>query len=155
MEKTIREYVESHNVCTIALSDGNSPNAHTVYYVSQGLNLYFESDPGSQKIHILKSNPKISVTINEDYRDWRKIKGIQLFGKAYLSDEKHAPSLQKLFLKKFPNLNEMGGIPEHHIFVEVVPEKIYFLDFEKNFGNKSVYYPNEKVSRVRWNDIGK
>jgi nitroimidazol reductase NimA-like FMN-containing flavoprotein (pyridoxamine 5'-phosphate oxidase superfamily) len=150
LESVIRDYIEKHNVARIAVADGGDPSAHSVYYVSHGFHIYFESNPQSQKIHILKANPKISLTIDEDYADWRLIKGVQLFGRAVLTDEKHVPKLQAAFLKKFPHINDIGGIPKTHVFVEVIPEKIVFLDFTKKFGQKSVYYPQDTSSRMDW-----
>lgn len=150
LEKQIQDYIEAHNVCTIALADGGKPSAHSIYYISHGIHIYFESEPQSSKIHTLRTNPLISLTINEDYPDWRKVKGIQMFGRARLTDEKHAPKLQEAFERKFAHINELGGIPEHHVFVEVIPEKIYFLDFTKRFGNKSVYHIKEKSSVINW-----
>jgi len=150
LRKNIEEYISSHNVCTIAISDGSNPSAHTVYYISHGLHIYFESNPQSQKLHILKSNPKISLTIDEDYENWHEIKGVQLFGRANITDEKHAPKLQKMFVEKFPHLNDYGGIPSHHLFVEVIPEKVYFMDFTKKFGHKDMAYVDEKKSILDW-----
>jgi len=154
VDKEIREYIESHNVCTIAVADGNNPSAHTVYYVSDGLRVYFESSPSSDKIRILKSNPKICLTVDEDYHDWHKIKGVQLFGRAKIVEGRNALSLEGLFRKKFPQLSELGGIPENHVFVEVTPDKIYFLDFEKQLGHKTAYFPKNAgaglLSRINW-----
>jgi len=150
LEKQIVDYIAGHNVATIAFSDGDSPSAHTVYYVSHGTHLYFESNPNSQKIHVLKKNQKVSATIDEDYSDWRSVKGIQLFGRAVLADEKNIPKCQSAFETKFSHINELGGIPQHHVFVEVIPEKIYFLDFDKEFGHKSVYYPKDTSSVIDW-----
>ncbi len=150
LKREIQDYIEGHNLCTIAIADGSTPSAHTLYYVSHGLHIYFESDPDSQKIHILKANPKISLTIDEDYSDWRKIKGIQLFGKANITDKKNAPVIHKAFAEKFPHIDEYGGIPEQHVFIEVIPEKINFLDFTKGFGRKQVYYTDEKKPILNW-----
>lgn len=151
LKQRIEEYIESHNVCTIAVADGGTPSAHAVYYISRELHIYFESDPASYKIHVLRSNPQISLTINEDYSDWREIRGVQFFGRASILDERDAPKLQEAFLEKFPHINDLGGIPPYHIFVEVVPDKIYFMDFTENFGQKSVYYHEKKSSsKINW-----
>jgi nitroimidazol reductase NimA-like FMN-containing flavoprotein (pyridoxamine 5'-phosphate oxidase superfamily) len=151
LKQMIQEYVESHNVCTIAITDGNRPTANTMYYVSRGLHIYLESDPQSQKVHILKANPQISLTIDEDYRDWREIKGIQMFGRVNFLNERHLPKLLEAFTRKFPHIKDLGGIPKHHVFMEVIPEVIYFMDFTKNFGHKSVYYPKENsYNQISW-----
>ena len=150
LRSQIEEYLKSHNVCTLAVADGNRPSAHTMYYVCHGLHVYLESDPQSQKVHILKANPRISLTVDEDYADWREIRGVQMFGKANFTDESQAPKLQEAFARKFPHINDIGGIPIHHIFIEVIPEVIYFMDFTKKFGYKSVYYPEGKSSVLAW-----
>ncbi|MFH1055776.1 MAG: pyridoxamine 5'-phosphate oxidase family protein [Candidatus Altiarchaeota archaeon] len=149
-EGEIRRYLESHKVCRLAISDGNMPSAHTVYYVSKGLHIYFSSEPGSQKISILQSNPRLSLTVDEEYDDWRNIKGVQIFGSAEVKDESVSVKLRQAFLKKFPHIKELGGIPMHHIFVEVIPEKAYYLDFTKKFGHKTVHYIDEKAQKVTW-----
>jgi nitroimidazol reductase NimA-like FMN-containing flavoprotein (pyridoxamine 5'-phosphate oxidase superfamily) len=146
----IEEYIKSHNVCTIAVADGAQPSTHTMYYVCHGLHIYLESDPQSQKVHVLKANPRIALTIDEDYEDWREIKGIQLMGKVNFADERHAPKLQAKFMEKFPHINDLGGIPQHHVFIEVIPEKIYYMDFTKKFGHKSVYYIEDMSSKINW-----
>jgi len=150
LREEIEEYIRGHDVCTIAIADGKKPSAHTMYYVNEGLHIYMESNPQSQKIHILRANPNISLTIDEDYQDWRNIKGIQLSGKAKITDEEHAPRLQRMFTDKFPHLNEMGGIPDHHVFIQVKPEKIYYMDFTKRFGKKHVYHVDETSLRINW-----
>ena len=90
------------------------------------------------------------MTIDEDYTDWGKIKGIQLFGKAKIVKDEEAPKLQRAFCEKFPHINDLGGIPEHHVFVEVIPETIYFLDFEKKFGKRDILYLEDKKSVLSW-----
>ena len=151
LRKDIVDYMAGHNLCTLAIADGKFPSAHTVYYVSDGINLYFESDHDSKKIHILKSNPRVSLTIDEDYADWSKLKGIQLFGRAVILDESHRDRLNEAFIAKFPGLKDMGGIPIHHLFIKVVPERIYWMDFTRGMGHKSVYYADEEEkSRLSW-----
>jgi len=148
----IRSYIESHNICHLAVTDGERPSSHTVYYVSSGFRLYFESDPDSQKIHIIQANPNVSLTVDEDYADWREIMGVQMFGRARIVDETKAKPVREKFMRKFPAIDEYGGLPPHHVFVEVIPEKIYFLDFTRGFGHRSLYYPDEKAgkTRIKW-----
>jgi uncharacterized protein YhbP (UPF0306 family) len=157
IRKQILDYMGSHSVCTIAVADGNRPSAHTVYYANRGLRLYFESDPQSQKIHVLMANPQISLTIDEDYPDVREIKGIQLFGRASIVKESQASKLRDFFSSKFPSIRELGGVPSHHLFVEVLPEKIYFIDFSKGLGHRVLYHvedasekPTDGKSNLMW-----
>jgi nitroimidazol reductase NimA-like FMN-containing flavoprotein (pyridoxamine 5'-phosphate oxidase superfamily) len=149
----ILSYISSHNVCRIAISDGKSPSAYSMYYLNVGLKVYFESDPVSQKVQILRANPKISMAIDEDYADWRNIKGAQINGRANILDETASARIRRAYLEKFPIIEEIGGLPAHHVFIEVVPEKVYFMDFSKKFGNRAVFYPDEDKadnSRLSW-----
>jgi nitroimidazol reductase NimA-like FMN-containing flavoprotein (pyridoxamine 5'-phosphate oxidase superfamily) len=151
----IRSYIKGHNVCTLAVADGNSPSAHTVYYISdENFRIYFESNPDSDKVRVLKNNPKVSIAIDEDYRNWKEIRGVQLFGRARIVDSREDSQLKEVYRKKFPQINELGGIPKHHVFVEITPEKIYYLDFTKEFGHKSVFFPETSkqgfLSKINW-----
>jgi uncharacterized protein YhbP (UPF0306 family) len=150
LKKEILDYVEGHGLARIAVTDGQTPSAHTVYYVSRGLHIYFSSDPHSQKIHILSANPNISLTIDEDYEDWEGIRGVQVFGRARQASRDLMAGLRADFLRKFPSIGRFGGIPDHHIFMDVTPEKIYFLDFTKKFGHKTIYYHEEDKGRISW-----
>ena len=155
LKEDIRDYIKSHSVCTLAVSEGNNPSANTVYYISDaGFRIYFESNPDSDKIRILKNNPRVSLTIDENYGDWRKVKGIQMFGRARMVDSREDTQLKEKFLKKFPQTKKLGGIPKHHVFVEITPEKIYYLDFSKDIGHRSVYFPETSkqgfLSRINW-----
>ena len=71
---------------TLATSAGDLPWAATVFYASDGLRLYFFSAPESRHCQNLAANGRVAVTVQEDYQDWRKIKGIQLEGRAELVD---------------------------------------------------------------------
>ena len=71
---------------TLATCAGDAPWAATVFFASDDLQLYFFSSPDSRHCQNLALNPKVAVTIQEDYHDWRKIKGIQLEGQVALVD---------------------------------------------------------------------
>jgi hypothetical protein len=94
------------------------------------------------------------LTIDEDYKEWKDIKGIQLFGRARIIDSRDAGKLNSKFLEKFPHLNDIGGIPNSHVFVEVTPEKIHYLDFSNELGHKSSYFPKDVkasfLSKINW-----
>ena len=65
---------------------GDAPWAATVFFASDGLSLYFFSSPESRHCQNLAANARVAVTVQEDYKDWRKIKGIQLEGRVKLVD---------------------------------------------------------------------
>lgn len=133
LKETIIKYMEGHNICTLATSKEDVPHASTVEYANDGLTLYFFTSPTSQKIAQIKTNPKIALTIDEDYLDWMKIKGIQLEGEAeVLEDSREIEKARKIFIKKYPFVAQFGELKVN--WVKIVPTKIWFLDNEKGLG---------------------
>jgi uncharacterized protein YhbP (UPF0306 family) len=148
-ERQILEYIKSHRKCTIAIADGSRPIAYTMFYVNSGMHIFFESDPTSQKVAIMRANPKISLTIDDDTPDWSTIKGLQLFGTTSLVAAAKSDVLRKAYLAKFPSVKALGGIPETHAFIMVRPELIYFLDFSKGFGHRTVYHLDQDYGKSK------
>lgn len=148
--KKIIDYMSRHRLATLALSRDNQPSAHTVYYVNNGLTLYFESDPITDKVKTIELNPRVSLTIDEDYEDWSKIQGIQLYGNAEFVPKEKEESMVELYLNKYPSIKKLGGIPEHHIFIQIIPDKIYFLDYRKEFGVREILHVEDKSSIIKW-----
>ena len=134
-KKEVIGYMDKHNVCSIAtLRDDGFPQVNTVEYVNDNLILYFATDPNSQKIKNIKRNSKVSLSIDEDYPDWSKIKGISLGGTAkIISDENMIEKIANLYLKKFPFV---ADFPETELsWIEVTPIVISWLDYTVEFGN--------------------
>src|SRR5574341_170920 len=86
LKQQILDYMREHNTMTLATSAGDVPWAATVFYASDELRLYFFSAPDSRHCQNLAANSRVAVTIQEDYEDWRRIKGIQLEGSVSLVD---------------------------------------------------------------------
>src|SRR5688572_14067789 len=86
LKEQILQYMRSHNTMTLATCARDVPWAATAFYASDEWRLYFFSAPDSRHGQNLAANPRVAVTIQEDYHDWRKIKGIQLEGTVTLVD---------------------------------------------------------------------
>jgi uncharacterized protein YhbP (UPF0306 family) len=86
LKREVLDYLASHNTMTLATCDAAVPWAATVFYSSDDLKLYFFSSPESRHCLNLTGNPRVAATIQEDYKDWRLIKGIQLEGRVELVD---------------------------------------------------------------------
>lgn len=102
-------YIREHNTMSIATSFNDDPWAACVFYANIDFDLYFISNPNIC-LHCknISLNPRVSVTISEDYRlrgfdDWRKIKGIQLEGEARMvEDFLELKAAVKAYIKKYP-----------------------------------------------------
>lgn len=163
LKVAILAYLGQHNTMTLATTGDGTPWAAALFYASDGLTFYFLSDPATRHCRNMARNPAVSATINEDYRDWKAIKGIQLEGRAEpvsspeelaravaVYAEKYpfvAPYL-KLMMTPFPKiaaflegfLSKVPFIPSFTAgptqFYKVVPSKIWFTDNEKGLGHR-------------------
>jgi uncharacterized protein YhbP (UPF0306 family) len=146
LKRQVLEYLQSHNTMTLATCAGDSPWAATVFYASEDLQLYFFSLPEARHSLNLAANPRVAVTIQEDYKDWRAIKGIQLEGKVLMVDgviEK--TKAMAAYARKYADIIKLFTDPASGIFhkaflkvkfYRVVPEKVFFIDNEQGFGKR-------------------
>jgi len=103
------KYIKEHNTMSLATCADNIPWAASVFYASSGFQLYFISNPNiCLHCQNISKNPRIALTINEDYRlknfdDWRKIKGIQMDAMAYmLEDREELKKAVQVYIAKYP-----------------------------------------------------
>lgn len=146
LEQQIHDYLQSHNTMTLATCASDIPWAATVFYASDRLDLYFFSAPDARHSVNLSGNPRVAVTIQEDYKDWRTIKGIQLEGKVMLVDGVLAKAKAlAVYARKYADVIKLFTDPSSGIFhkaflkvkfYRVVPEKVFFIDNEQGFGKR-------------------
>ncbi len=83
----IATFLAEHSTVTLATvgADG-APAAAAVFYAHDAdLNLYFLSEERTQHGQNLLANPDVAGTIQADGQDWRRIRGLQLRGRATLA----------------------------------------------------------------------
>ena len=146
LKQQILDYMQAHNTMTLATSVGDVPWAATVFYASDDLRLYFFSAPDSRHCQNLAVNARVAVTIQEDYHDWRQIKGIQLEGNVALVDgvlEK--TKAMAVYARKYPGVIKLFTDPASGVFYKaflkvkfycVTPQKVFFIDNEQGFGKR-------------------
>ena len=123
------------------MPDG-APQATTVSYASDGLNIYFGCGAASCKALNLARDGRVAATVNLPYADWMQIRGLALSGKAErVTDPDEIARGSLLFLEKFPEVaqytsgGDLSG-PDHTIiFFRIVPELVSILDYRKGFGH--------------------
>lgn len=165
IKKVFYEYLRTHNTMSIATSQDNQPWAASVFYANDDIILYFISNAiRARHSKNIAVNNRVAVTINEDYKlkkfdDWKKIKGIQLEGYAYLIDDKEElTKAVSTYIKKYPftsiYLKQLFKTPkltlferliiklpffpkfratEANRFYKIVPTRIWFVDNERSF----------------------
>ncbi len=151
LRREVLAYLRSHHTMMVATVEGEQPWAAGVFFVhSSNLSLYFLSEAGTRHSRELEGNPRVAVTIHEDYDDWRKIKGIQLQGKAQrvVSRRERARALS-LYLAKFPFVKDfipsplallsslvISGKAMSVEVYRVTPERLFYLDNAKGFSHR-------------------
>jgi uncharacterized protein len=145
-KQQVLSYLETHNTMTLGTCSGDVPWAATVFYASDDLRLYFFSVPDSRHCQNLAANPCVAVTIQEDYHDWRTIKGIQLEGTVTLVDSiVEKAKAMAVYARKYPEIIRLFTNPASGMFYKaflkvkfycVVPQKLFFIDNEQGFGKR-------------------
>ncbi len=167
LRETVLKYLAEHYTMTIATAKGRVPWAASVFYASDGFTLYFLSDPDSRHSKDIEKNSFVAVTVNEDYHDWRQIKGIQIEGKAepvttedevaraitaYATKYPFTAVYLKLMSTPFPKvvkyldkfLSRLPSAPSfatavNHRFYRVLPDRVRFIDNAKSFGHNEEF----------------
>jgi uncharacterized protein YhbP (UPF0306 family) len=136
-------YLQTHNVATLATSDGRSPWAAAVFYASDDHILYFLSSPSSRHSLNLAQNPQVAVTIQEDYSDWLDIKGIQIEGVASEISGDEEQRARTVYGRKFPLIGMIAQAPAAIVkalakvrWYKIVPHRMYFIDNSLGLGNR-------------------
>ncbi len=146
LKQEILRYIETHNTMTLATSMGDVPWAATVFYASDDFELYFFSAPDSRHGQNLAANPRLGVTIQEDYHNWREIKGIQIEGTARMVDSlTQKARAMAVYARKYPDIIKLFTNPASGVFYKaflkvkfycVTPERVFFINNEQGFGKR-------------------
>ncbi len=169
IKETVLNYLKEHYTMTIATAGDGAPWAASVFYANDGFFLYFLSDPDSRHSKDIAGNPRVGITVNEDYHDWRKIKGVQMEGKAelvatedetaravatYVDKYPFSAAYLKLMSSPFPGIAQQldkllsklpfaPGLPTtfNVKFYKVAASRVRFIDNEKSFGHHEEFAP--------------
>ena len=141
-DKTL-DYLRGHNVMTLATTGPQGLWSAAVFYVNDGFTLYFLSAPTSRHSLNIEAQPTVSAAIQEDYKDWREIKGIQLEGEARrIEGAEQAAAIARYGLK-FPIVGNLATAPAEIVkamsriaWYKVTPTRLYFIDNSLGLGHR-------------------
>lgn len=143
LPQSVADYLVGHHVMTLATQGAEGPWAAAVFYASDGCSLIFLSSPTSRHCRNLTQDARCAATIQEDYSDWARIKGIQLEGRVreLLGDEEKRA--QRIYGEKFPSVGPLANVPPAIVkalarvrWFRLVPERFHFIDNSKGFGHR-------------------
>lgn len=142
LRKFILELMNTHSYLRLAtVRDNGWPQVTTVAYANDGFALYVATGADAQKVHNIGHCGKVSLTIDSDYHDWNKIRGLSMAAVAEVLRERgameHAITLLK---KKFPIFAELGEAQHYKgwAFLKITPTLISVLDYTKGFGHTTL-----------------
>jgi uncharacterized protein YhbP (UPF0306 family) len=143
LQKKVLAYLQAHNVMTLATSGPEGLWAAAVFYVNDGFRLYFLSSPDSRHSLNLETQPRIAATIQEDYKDWPEIKGIQLEGEAKRVIVSKQALVVARYGSKFPIIANISKAPAEVLqafnkitWYQIVPDRLYFIDNSLGLGHR-------------------
>ncbi len=92
----------------IGVPAGNTPHAASVFYaMDDSYRLVFLSKPTSLHGAHIGKVALVAVTVSEDYRDWEKIQGVQLWGEARLLTGAAKVRAMAVYVRRFPFVREL------------------------------------------------
>lgn len=130
--------LESANDLALAtLREDGWPQATTVSFVNDGLNVYFGTNAVSQKARNIARDPRVSATLTLAYRTWDDIKGLSLAARAErVGDPLEMQDVAALVLKKFADVGKyVRDDPLDQLAVfRLRPVVFSLLDYSRGFG---------------------
>lgn len=135
-------YIQTHQVLTLATVGANGVWAAAVFYASDEFSFYFISAGHTRHAQNIASNSGVAATIQEDYKDWPTIQGIQCEGRVVLlaGDEQHAA--MNLYRLRYPFIANadvsMQAALSRMNWYRLVPDKLYFIDNSLGLGHRDL-----------------
>ena len=136
-------YLRNHNVMTLATTGPEGVWAAAVFYVNDDFNVYFLSAPTTRHSRNMAVQPEVAATIQEDYKDWPAIKGIQLEGRAFVTEGAEREAAIARYGSKFPFIGNPGEAPDSIAdalskisWYKIAPRRLYLIDNAFGLGHR-------------------
>ena len=126
LRENITEFLQEHMDGSLATVRNNIPRSSPVrYFIGDDMEIYILS-AGGEKFNAIKENPNVCLLVNSNYLDHRKIKGVQVFGKAVTSVDDRDLYHEAIGYAPDPFLMEREQ--SHLQVIKIVPDEVVYLD---------------------------
>ncbi len=147
----VQAYLDSHRVLNLATASASGvPHATALLYVTDGLDFYIWTRPGTVTARHIDENPSVAFTIGDDTGDWSATKGVQASGECkVLLDPAAIEAAAARFDEAYPGL-----LPERRqalSFYRIRPYQLHFIDNEQR-GEGTAEFHRDLVYSV-FNDL--
>lgn len=134
------DYLAGHQVMTLATEGPAGLWAAALFYASAGFNLYFLSAGHTRHAQNMAATAHVAATIQEDYRDWPAIQGIQLSGPVQQLCGKTLADAREVYQQKYPFIaqadDKMQAALMRVNWYQLTPEKLYYIDNRLGLGHR-------------------
>lgn len=135
-------YLERHTVLTLATDGPEGLWAAAVFYVNDDFDLVFLSASHTRHGRNLAANPQAAATIQENYKDWPHIQGIQLAGPVLSLTGESRKTAIFLYQQKYPFIKTAGPALLTALqkvnWYRLRPQELYFIDNSQGFGHRDM-----------------
>ncbi len=134
------DYLAGHQVMTLATQGPAGLWAAAVFYASAEFNLYFLSAGHTRHAQNMAATGQVAATIQEDYRDWPEIQGVQLSGSVRLLSGAALVAARDAYQQKYPFIaqadDKMQAALMRVNWYQLTPEKLYYIDNRLGLGHR-------------------
>ena len=134
-------FLSAHNTLTLAtVGDDGRPHAAALFYAfTPDLRLIFLSEPDTLHARHIGEGAPVTVTIQADGQDWRRITGLQLHGWAEPADD----TAREIYLARFPFIaltETLARALKSVRFFKITPAWARLIDNRLGFGHKQEWH---------------
>lgn len=132
-------YAQSHSVMTLATHGPLGLWAAALFYASDQFDFYFLSAGHTRHAQNIAASPQTAATIQENYRDWPAIRGIQLEGETALLTGAEREAAIALYRQKYPFVADDPALQaafQRVNWYRLRPTALYYLDNSRGFGHR-------------------
>lgn len=137
LKEHIRDFLKEHRQASLATCLRNVPRSSPVqYFLGNDLDIYVCS-AGGEKFKAIAENPTVCLLVNTEYINYRRIKGVQVFGVAKSSTEDPFLIDEAKIYAPDPYLFDYAG--DDLKVIKIVPYEIVYLNsLEKGDRTKQI-----------------
>lgn len=145
LKQKIKSFLNEHSLASLATCGNNMPRCSPVqYFTGSEMNIYVMSC-GGDKFNNIQDNPNVCLLVNTEYLDYKKIKGVQVFGRAHTS-LKHSELIDEA--KEFAPHKQLLEIQKDYInIIKIVPDEIVYLDALNGDRTKQILINDEVIEK--------
>jgi hypothetical protein len=134
------DYLRQHTVMSLATYGPLGLWAAAVFYANDDFALIFLSAGHTRHGQNMAANPWAAATVQENYKEWPEIQGLQMAGPVELLVDKEKSAAITSYVAKYPFLTSSSDIVQAALkkvnWYRLFPQELYFVDNTKGFGHR-------------------